>query len=184
MTQPDADIPRNRAHLAQVLGVNRSQVTRGAADGMPTDSISAAREWRRNHLDPAKTNLNPARALRRQPPRKAPAPVAAETRDLVARATAAMVAARTKLDEAEALDEDTIGPLGEAMCAVPEADRRSVKLLYDVADEVIHWRLMEAMEQRLMAEIREKRLTHEEGYELRCRRYFALLAGEIEVTVS
>ena len=42
----------SQAHLARELGVSGAMVSKHKAQGMPVDSISAARAWRRANLDP------------------------------------------------------------------------------------------------------------------------------------
>jgi phage terminase Nu1 subunit (DNA packaging protein) len=41
--------------LAAALGVSQQMVSKAAQQGMPCDSVEAAREWRRVNLDPTKT---------------------------------------------------------------------------------------------------------------------------------
>ena len=50
--------PRNRTHLAELLGIAKSAVTAQAARGMPTYSLEAAQEWRRRNIDPARVKGN------------------------------------------------------------------------------------------------------------------------------
>ncbi len=64
--------PRNRTHLAELLGIAKSAVTAQAARGMPVGSLEAALEWRAANIDTARKKG--VRADRhRQPAQHAPA---------------------------------------------------------------------------------------------------------------
>lgn len=46
-------IPRSQNHLAELLGISKGAASKQAGRGMPTNTLEAARAWRKAHLNPA-----------------------------------------------------------------------------------------------------------------------------------
>ena len=125
--------PRNRTHLAELLGIAKSAVTAQAARGMPTYSLEAAQEWRRRNIDPArvKGNRMDAHYQPRQPVRPvhpAPQPAAPEPDWF---ALAALV-----LDGGQSIDA-LIPSLRAALHCVPEHERAALPLPVSVMDVLV-----------------------------------------------
>ena len=108
-----------QAALAQELGISGPAVTKLKAQGMPTDSIEAARRWRLERLNPAKRKPDPG-----------PSPAA-----LVARAQELGDLAHDALRLGQFA---SLAPaLQAAMRAVPVEHRRAVQLPEAVLTELV-----------------------------------------------
>ena len=119
--------PRNRTHLAELLGIAKSAVTAQAARGMPTDSLEAAQAWRKAKIDPARKKGSRLDKFYqpRQPAPPAPLP------DAVAHANELMEIADAALQAGHAIWALVPG-LRAAMRAVPVPERESVALYLPV----------------------------------------------------
>lgn len=53
----------NQSELARRLGISKGQVSKCKQHGMPVDSVEAAAEWRRQHLDPSWAKPAPQRRV-------------------------------------------------------------------------------------------------------------------------
>lgn len=132
--------PRNRTHLAELLGIAKSAVTAQAARGMPTDSVEAAQEWRRRNIDPGrkKGNRLDAHYQPRQPVRPvqpAPQPVAPEP-DWFALAALSLDLAALVLDGGQSIDV-LIPSLRAALHWVPEHERPALPLPLSVISVLV-----------------------------------------------
>jgi len=132
--------PRNRTHLAELLGIAKSAVTAQAARGMPTYSLEAAQEWRRRNIDPArvKGNRMDAHYQPRQPVRPvhpAPQPAAPEP-DWFALAALSLDLAALVLDGGQSIDA-LIPSLRAALHCVPEHERAALPLPVSVMDVLV-----------------------------------------------
>lgn len=106
--------------LAQALGISGSMVSRLAKQGMPTDSVSAARAWRELHLETVRMKGFRADTLYTpQPSKRVPA------------AEDAMRTARAVLDAGGAFGVVEPG-LRAALKAVPDHERHLVGLDVEV----------------------------------------------------
>jgi hypothetical protein len=114
---------RSQNHLAELLDLSRSAVSRLAARGMPTSSVEAAQAWRKANLDPARTKGNRCDEYRRGRP-AAPASDEAQCLRLV---RALMDAAAAALEADQRIDHLTPS-LRHALAAVPFQQRDAVGL--------------------------------------------------------
>lgn len=116
--------PKSQNNLAQRLGISKAAVTKCKQLGMPVDSIEAARQWRTQNLDPARTKGSRF-DRHRQPKPAAPEPdwfaLAANSLDLAAMLLGA---------------GQSIGPmipaLRAALHSVPEHERAALPLPLNV----------------------------------------------------
>ena len=127
--------PRNRTHLAELLGIAKSAVTAQAARGMPTHDLAAAQEWRRRNIDPGRkkgTRLD-AHYQPRQPARTpAPPPaIAAPEPDWFALAALSLDLVELVLDSGQSI-EALIPSLRAALHWVPEHERPALLLPLNV----------------------------------------------------
>ena len=119
--------PRNRTHLAELLGIAKSAVSAQAKRGMPTDSLEAAQLWRTQHLDPARKKGARLDA-HYQPSRPAQRPQPAPASDTVAQATGLLKVAESALAAGQCIDA-LVPALRAALRAVPVPERASVDLV-------------------------------------------------------
>jgi hypothetical protein len=108
-----------QAALARELGISGPAVTKLKAQGMPTDSIEAARTWRLQNLNPAK---------RKPDPGPSPAALVAKAQELGELAHNAL-----RLGQFASLAP----ALQASMRAVPAEHRHAVQLPVTVFDELL-----------------------------------------------
>ena len=132
--------PRNRTHLAELLGIAKSAVTAQAARGMPTHDLAAAQEWRRRNIDPARVKGNrlDAHYQPRQPVRPVqpvPQPAPPEP-DWFALAALSLDLAELVLDSGQSIDV-LIPSLRAALHWVPEHERPALPLPLTVINVLV-----------------------------------------------
>lgn len=123
--------PRNRTHLAELLGIAKSSVTEQAARGMPTDSLEAAQAWRRRNIDPARMKGNRLDAYYQSPRRASPPPL-----DWFALAANSLELAALALEAGQSI-EALIPNLRAALRNVPEHERAALPLPVAVMDVLV-----------------------------------------------
>ncbi len=105
-----------QTELARALGVSHAIISRNKAQGMPVDSIEAARAWRVRNIRPRMSNM-PARSSR-PPPLRSAAFAAAESLALHAGEQLARDASITAL----------VPALRASLRAVPDSERPELAL--------------------------------------------------------
>ena len=121
-------IPRNRTHLAELLGIAKSAVTAQAARGMPTDSLEAAQAWRKRNIDPARMKGNRLDAHYQRRPVQTPArPAAIPEPDWFSLAALSLDLAELVLNSGQSIDP-LVPTLRLALHCVPEHERHALPL--------------------------------------------------------
>lgn len=122
-----------KKELAAELGISAAMVTKLAQRGMPTDSLTAAREWRRRNLDPGK--VKPGTSTRRVPDARSARPSTMDATEAVASAQWCMDTAAARLAEGGGIGV-MVPALRRALSAVPESHRHLVTWSMPVAVEL------------------------------------------------
>jgi len=121
-------IPRNRTHLAELLGIAKSAVTAQATRGMPTDSLEAAQAWRKRNIDPARMKGNRFDAHYQRRPVQTPArPSATPEPAWFELAALALDLAELVLESGQSIDP-LVPTLRLALHCVPEHERAALPL--------------------------------------------------------
>ena len=130
-------IPRNRTHLAELLGIAKSAVTAQATRGMPTDSLEAAQAWRKRNIDPARMKGNRFDAHYQRRPVQTPArPSATPEPAWFELAALALDLAELVLESGQSIDA-LIPSLRAALHCVPEHERAALHLPVTVMDVLV-----------------------------------------------
>lgn len=121
-----------KKELAAELGISAAMVTKLAQRGMPTDSLTAAQEWRRRNLDPGK--VKPGTSPSRSPASR-PSPTTMDATEAVASAQWCMDTAAARLAEGGGIGV-MVPALRRSLSAVPESHRHLVGWSMPVAVEL------------------------------------------------
>lgn len=129
--------PRNRTHLAELLGIAKSAVTAQAARGMPTHDLAAAQDWRRRNIDPARMKGIRFDAHYQRRPVQTPArPAAIPEPAWFELAALALDLAELVLNSGQSIDP-LVPTLRLALHCVPEHERPALLLPVSVMDVLV-----------------------------------------------
>ncbi len=160
--------------LAIALGISAPMVTKLHQRGMPIDSVEAAQQWRRQHLDPGRVKPGTSTPRRRQADPVLPAPVDAEQ---------ALQSAQWLMDTAsERLRAGgDIGPLVQSMrlslAAVPVEIRPRLLWCAEVA-EVLTRHAHAVLDVPARGERTKAEMTEDEAFDMGAF-WYQIAAGEL-----